>query len=715
MRNLSLSRLFAAFRLELRLLCLTWVYPLLHVGWLAMLYASLGSQRGLTAEYLLEGSLRLVTQTMITAVTLFVAGASAARSVRAKFEALEESFPTSAEVTLGRWLACTLAIVAFVVEPLIIAWLVGPAGSFFASAPLFVLRCGILFGFATALTWLLLGLLGPRRWLYPILAAGWVGMLIVPNMLMGMKLPFAQLLNFSGNGSPPLYSEIFGAGISGDLPSWFYLFYASLLVAVISWIALRQIQRRFRRLSPLAALASVAAIALALFAGIGYSSTVAEAQAQDAEKLSAYQQKHESFILPADAPEAITTYDLTVDLSDLASPQFHALLTIRNRTDAALASLPLTLHHDLQITQANLPYTRDGDFLTITPPDPLQSGAELQLELTYRSALWNTDLYGTIPVAQDFIKEFGVSLSFNIAWYPLPGHFVAGFYTPASFLGDGASHFRLTILGADQMTFASNLPLTAERTFEADSAQWAMLVGSPRMVRKEVGEITVYAARDDATVSVTVEQLYPPLIESVRHLFPNGGFKHVIILATGTSPLIPQGRQITDGWVLIPTTPSFLQTLDQRYNDLFDRAELFVSPIVAGFWPGSQLTGIVDSWGTTSGRPATDRSILLNGISIYVEAYRRTNGDAAAMKAAVIAAQEEQKKHPTFTYYAPGSEPTVAFTADQVALALIDLYQAQGDAGVVKALAQVQAHESDVLALTPEALFGWLQEAAHAN
>jgi len=57
------------------------------------------------------------------------------------------------------------------------------------------------------------------------------------------------------------------------------------------------------------------------------------------------------------------------------------------------------------------------------------------------------------------------------------------------------AHIRLTVINSGSLPFAANLPAVGENTFEANSASWVFLIGSPRLVVEQVGDITLITSR----------------------------------------------------------------------------------------------------------------------------------------------------------------------------------------------------------------------------
>jgi hypothetical protein len=246
-RTDSLSRFRAAFLLELRLICRHWSFLVLHVLWAFVLFASMGNRDSGTAQMIFETGLIFVVRTLISGVALFLTANTFARSNRVRFAALEDAFPTGAEVGLGRWAACTVAVLTFLIEPALMGLLRGPLPSFVAGVLPFALMVTILLAFATALAWLLVSVFGVRRWMFLVMAAVWIGLVIIPTFFQMSRVPFVGLFNLTGNGSPLNYTELFGTMPQGLQPFWFHLFYGALVgVLVVAALARLQQRRAYR-------------------------------------------------------------------------------------------------------------------------------------------------------------------------------------------------------------------------------------------------------------------------------------------------------------------------------------------------------------------------------------------------------------------------------------------------------------------------------------
>jgi len=376
MRSPTLNRLHVAFNTELRLLTANWIYPLLHVLWIALLYMMFAGHDNRSAQALLETTLGRVSIGLLSLIGLFMAGISVSRSQRMKFHrAWRIPSPAGFEVTAGRWLACVLALLFLLVEPIAIAALQGPAASLVDELPVFLGEAGLTVAFTSAFGWALVTWLKPGRWAYPLLAAGWLSFLLGPTLLAD-HFPSASLLNFMRQGVS-FYSDLWGRLVYGNQPVWFNLFYTGLLLLCLTILASSLSLRRFRRLSLPGSALTVAALGLMVWSGMQYITGVQAAQAAP-----------EAVTLQGEpSPFVVTNYDLALDLSDARQPRFGAEVAVENRSSAPLDELAFHLNPDLAITDTSLPFERRNDLVYIHLPEPLAPGETRSLAFQYQGRL----------------------------------------------------------------------------------------------------------------------------------------------------------------------------------------------------------------------------------------------------------------------------------------------------------------------------------------
>lgn len=671
MSDSVLSRFSAAYRLELRLLARHWSFFVLHGLWILLLAATFNGALAMgTAKVLLGTVLRFVALSLLSLIALFAAGISASRRRQTNFDQIEDAFPTGLEVPLGRWLACLTLMASFLVEVLLMALLIGPLGSFLEAAPLFLVESLLMLALFTAGTWWLTSLLGLRRWGYPLLAVIWIGFLVVPGLLDNLGVPGASLFNVTGNGQPSwTYSEVFGRLILGDLPDWADLFYGGLLLLCLGAFAWREHARRFQRHSALVSALIVVALLVTVAGGGGYIATAAATTAPIQQLRAFYNSDNRpGEALPADLPEAVAAYDLVLDLTDPGLPRFDADLEIVNRGDAPITSLTMSLAATLDVTDSSLPLTRDGSRLTFSLPEPLAPDETLPLHLSYQGTVWRAeDLGGNLRYFA-FLQPGGVRLPLGVGWYPMVG------WTPSTtyLAGTIPARFHLEVLGADDLTFVSNLPATGTHTFDTAGALYAMLFGSPNLAIETVNQETIATASDILPLlRERVETRFEPDLVYLARFFPE----------TPLYPLLIIG--IDNPTAGLPSEDS--GTVEQRVL-LTDISSLGDN----SFWsPQYDFNRLVIHLGGTELYPIADL------IQPFLWSHYQAQGDLDGMRAVIA----------SWSGYPP---------VDPAIDVLLDLYAEYGDAGIVRLLQRAQREGSARLwAITTETggLEPWLREA----
>jgi hypothetical protein len=667
-----LARLGAAYRLELRLLTRHWSFFVLHGLWILLLAATYGGAATMgTARVLLGTVMRFIALSLLSLVSMFVAGISASRRRQTHFDQLEDAFPTGLEVPLGRWLACLTAMASFLIEVLIMALMIGPLGSFLASAPLFVAESVLLLGFFTAGTWWLTSLFGLRRWGYPLLAVIWIGFLVAPGILDNLGVPGSSLLNVTGNGQPSwTTSELFGRLILGTLPDWFDLFYGGLLLLFVAAFAWRAHRQRFQRRSAMVA-GLLATALIATLAGLGgYVTTAAATTARYAAQRAFGNAGRPGEVMPADLPEAVAAYDLDLDLTDPGLPHFSADMEIINRGETPIDSLTMTLTDSLDITDSSLPLTRDGSRLAFTLPEPLGPGETAPLHLAYQGTVQRAEDWGGNLRYFAFIKPGGVRLPLGAGWYPLVGWTMSATVLAA----DIPARFHLQVEGADGLTFASNLPATGERTFDSEGATWALLYGSPQLVATQVAEeVTLVTARDLLpTLRPTIETRYLPGLAYLAPFFPDFQVYPLLILAVDNPTAgQPGGDMATAEQRLMLLDPANLMGERPFWQAQYDYRQMITT------LGGSAIWSLADVLGP------------------FLWSQSQHDGDLAQTRAEL---------------------------ADQIATnpalaTLIDLYAQYGDAGITRLLRRGRADSATLLTFygSFDRLAAWMRETLDAD
>lgn len=556
-----LRRFGTAYRIELRLLCLHWTYPLLHLLWAGLLYLLTRNMELGTAHTALEHELRLFAFSLIPLVGMFVAGASASRSDRIRFAALEATLPTGAEILFGRWLATVTALAGALLTPLAFAAAQGPSGSLWAGAPAFLLEGLLTLGFMAAIGWLVVAILGGRRWVYPLLAGIWLVMLLLTQLLRDMKIDpaSATLLQVMRRDLGDFY-ELWGRLLQGELPYWFNLFYVAATLSLLALLALTGHRRGNGRASLVAGALALGAASGAAMAAISYASVLddwgALADADSAYYASLLQHAQH----PATTPEAVERYHVTADLSDPAHPVFDVTMTVRNRGETPLESFYLTLNRQLDVMDSSLPLERDQAWLKLTPLTPVAPGESVEVDLRYGGPILtlrrNPDGFSQWRF---FTHAQGVRLSYGAVWYPMAGrqwyHFEMpvspGWAPPFSLWTHRPARFQLQVKAPASFGAISNLRQTGPGQYEGEDASWVMLMASPTLRVETQGSLTLAAAEHNLPVLRQVVPTVEAHLATLRRFFPHTPADSALLTLLDSGHGIPNGSPPTDGHLMV--------------------------------------------------------------------------------------------------------------------------------------------------------------------
>jgi hypothetical protein len=678
------AHLAAAYRMELRLICWHWSYGLLQLLWTALLLYGYGAADLGTARFALEGELGNTTTMLVSLLALFVAGASATRGQRTRFAPFDATLPTGSEVLLGRWLAVVTALLGFTVQPLLLALRQGPLESALLALPRYLGQALLIIAVVSLVAWGLMSLLGRwGRWVYLLLVGGWLGLNVGLSLRANLDFntPQLELLRFA---SPDVmdYAELWGRLRSDGLPTWFNAFYLGLLLLLLASLVAVVQRHRLRHRPLLAGLVALLACGLATSSAVSYASAMDSLNARIA---SAPQASVEPTVDPnnpadlASQPERIVSYELDADLRDLAQPQFNATLELENGGNAALNSFRLTLHHDLAISEASLPFTRDGDFLTMQLPTPLAPGQRLSLNLRYGGSLWMgfTGFQGK-PMPVFFSDRRGLRLSTAAGWYPLAGHvpltlalndntFVRPYHLPAA--------MRLTATTAEGMPVAMNLPQVGPNRFAAEGVSWALLLASPELAVSETGDMRLIAARHDMAALRPFAEQYTRVFAAHQRFLPDVPLRQLTVIALDENFGLPSETPPTAGQPVVVASRS---TLFWSLRDERSLANITSTPVTNDVW---QLAG------------ALPDTAAANAASLFLFTVAQANGDLAQVG------------------ILPEHDTAVAWP---LVAQLGDLLRQQGDAAVIRALGRLRTATQDE-ANDVETLSRLIAEAANGS
>lgn len=692
-------RFTAAYRMELRLLCLHWSYPVLHLLWAALLiYMFMGRDLG-SARYALEHDIGHTAIPLVSLIALFVGGSSATRSQRVRFSALEETLPTGFEVVLGRWLAGVTGLMGAMITPLALAGLQGPASSFREALPVFLLEALISVAFSASIAWWLASLLGMRRWLFPLLAGGWLLFLWAPDQYYGGAVyPALRLLDFMDRNDGR-YQELWGRTLEGPLPLWFDLFYVGLVLGLLGLIAWRIGSHRLRMRSVPAGLTAGMGFLLALVSGTQYIATIHEWQAVVDADRNRLLEASRTPLSAAAAATAVDQYELTADLTEPASPRFTADLLLRNQGDQPVTSLTLALHQNLRVEQSSLPTKRQGHRLVVNLEQPLAPGATIPLRIEYSGTIQVFDIsLNSSPSLVFFTRETGVRLAPAAGWFPQPelrwmqvmdadvymGSFGVDEMPMAASMAVAAKQapsvapfsMQLTVKGPPGWNFISNLPMTGPGTFAGKQATWATLIGSPRLEVESIGNVTMAGARADLPTLRPLVKTHQEMMAQIARFLPESQPEGLLVMLDDGAG-IPRWTPPTDRMAMLQ-----FRRLDLQHQ-LVNLKYFVVEPMLTDLLTMSRGDGsTVEDWH------------LREGIASFMAAAYQYRGDAAKMLQALDVAQTGADER----------DPAV-----DLARSFGELYAQGGESAVVRVLARIQA-EPPGADPSPDRLQAWMAE-----
>jgi hypothetical protein len=666
MPDLKFARFRAALSIELRLLVFNWIYPVLHLLWMALLVWMFAGRDDRSAQALLETTLGRLSIGLISLVGLFLAGISASRSARVKFFDLEQSFPTGFEVPAGRWLAGTFALLPFMLAPLILAARQGPLASLLDGMPLFLSEAGLTIAFTMALAWALLSRVKVGRWSYPVLAAGWLGFLLGPTMLAD-RFPSASLLNFMRQGVS-FYSELWGRLVYGSQPDWFNLFYLGLLALCLAALMLNVSMRRFYRLSLPGLALLTGALLLSGLAGTRYVAGVQAAQTAPAGGAP-----------PAELyPFTVSDYHLTLDMGDPVLPRFHAQMTVVNSGATRLDRLIFRLNPALMVKDASLPLEQSGEFVSVRLAERLAPGEDLSLTLAYEGRLRVESISDGVVAATDFIEPGGVRLTPQANWYPLPAQLSQpfGLHDPA--------HIRLEVKNSGALPFAANLPSVGKNTFAADAAGWVFLVASPHLVVEPMEEVTLITSTADLERGREIVSPYREQLLTMPRFFPDADVHGLMLMVLGEEGGLPEGTPPAAGYPLV-ILPRYALTL--RAGNPDNQQAFVIRTLVSDLWWLSG--GILDA---RFAGPVTSLNLGFDAVVGFLNLYASEHGDAGQMMVRLHSTAQQG-------------------WVDENQAALIELYRQGGQNAMVTLFRQMMLRPDELRALPYEDLPRWLQSA----
>lgn len=636
MRKAMFSRFWVSFRAELRLLVINWIYPLLHVLWAALFFRVFVGQDDRSAQALLETTVGRLAIGLVSLIGLFMAAISASRSKRYRFQELEETYPTGFEVIAGRWAAGFVALILFLLEPLLTAAYQGPLTSWLEGVSLFLFEAGLTIAFVTTLAWILLVRRSVERWEYLVLSAVWLAFLLGPSMLAN-RFPPASLLNFMRQGVS-FYSDVWGRLIYGTQPVWFNLFYLGLFLSFLAGMMQAVSVRRFHSSSKIAIALLPMGLILAVWGGTRYVGGV---------QAAAVQGQHQSS-LNEPVRFHITDYQVVLDLADPRLPHFRVELEILNTGEYPLEQFPLRLHPAFSVPRSNVEVKREGDWIYCRLPHPLASGESALVTLDYVGVLRVENLSKGVVEASDFIEPRGIRLTTAGAWYPLAvsdGQ-PAGQHEPA--------RFSLQIENNPSLPVAANLPAVEENLFAAEGVSWVFLVASPRLVVEQMDEITLITARADLQPAQEMAVDYAGALRIIAPFFVDADVEGLILMVLGEEGGLPAYTPPAGGYPVVVT---------QRYVKQPNTWQAFVtSTLAVDLW--LMMGGRLDA---AYNRPVTGLDQAFDAVVAFLNLFQDEQGDAEEMltrleSAEVSSGVVNENLKALVEIYRQGGQPAIAAT-----------------------------------------------------
>ena len=659
-------RFRAIYKMELRLLCWNWGYPTLFVATAALLVFT-GMRLGMgTGAAVLESDVGRVSIGLLSLASLFVTGASTSRGERVRFQPLEGAYALGPEQFLAKWLAVWTALMGFLVIPVTMAIIQGPARSVWGSLPGYVAEFAITMAFTTSAVAWLVDWLGMRRWVYPLVAAAWLSFTMVQRMMgrVSLHLGGLGLLDFM-RLSQPTYTEIWGDPLYGRLSLWFELFYLGLSLFFISMALWRyQVTRTHRRPIVAGGILTLA-VAATLAGAVPYIHQVLywNHLGQDARAFA--DQTLGSGTSPISAATAVQAYDLRVDVTDPEYLHVRGTVSIRNQSAEPRSDFILTLNHTLQVIKTDVKYERKGDMVVLHLSVPLKPGEVQAIAMEYEGKVWAI-VDGVNPSLPYFTATDGVRLAPLAGWYPLAG--IVGINPRGGSYSHAPASFKMRIEGPPGWAFATNLPIMANGKFEASASPWVFLAGSPRLVVETQQHVTLVAARDDLAAVRPWATEYSKAFESILPFFPNARVRGATLLVMDPGDGLLPSPDPVDGQLVLVAGRRTLTSVGHRFTP-----NVVVQSLTNAMW---RLSG---GW---TNLPVQE------SIGSFLLAFVENNGAPAGISAAAN------------------------LKGDALAQALAGLYEQQGSQAVAKVFSRLLQEPNAVSGLNTDQVRDWMRKAA---
>lgn len=677
----SLNRFWNAYRLELRLNVFHWGYLMLVGLWSAFIVITYANDALVSIRTMLNFVLGFSSL-----IGLVLSGIFISRSKRNRFDRLEITFPNGVELVFARWLAILTALCGLLIAPLIVSLLI-PAWQLDSAYAIRGIAVNLLsLAFISGLVVMIEHTIGMRRWMYPFLMGLWIlaGMLPATLRQDDLPIPGVGLLNFIMMEMPS--NNLWGTLIQGQMPFWHNLFYVGLVALFAGMIWWRNTLRHFYRHSLGGIVLTVAALALVILSAGGYIGAVAAVNHSvrvDREQRSEILQTRTS---PDSLPFVVSEYVITLNPAEAS---LSAEMTVFNRGDAPLSELAFSLNWQFEVTEASLPFTREGQNLVFTLSQPLAPGEETVLQVDYEGALWVVvPEIGRSPEATDFVQPGGVNLNYDSLWYPVAGNIPAKSSIIDTETGqtitpelDEPAAVRLSVVQESDsaLMFTSNLPQVSEYEFASLGTTWIELLGIPGLHTETDGAVTMVSmASIYDSVKPMVDEIYQPLSAYVQRYFPDA--PDFLVQAFSLS------------W---PKQTPYTPLAEHHFIALSIRNHLAEDP------QGHYLDGARPVFSGLFGGAA---NLFTENVAYFLWAHYYSNGDADVMRT-LIYEGIPRSGGGTVHHFSQTHEERYA-----IAVALYEIYAREGEGATFELLERMRQEAGTLGRMSADAIIAWLED-----
>jgi hypothetical protein len=283
--------------------------------------------------------------------------------------------------------------------------------------------------------------------------------------------------------------------------------------------------------------------------------------------------------------------------------------------------------------------------------------------------------------ASDFIDPRGVRLTPTANWYPVP--ILSG--PNMKYTQHDPGHIRLTVINSGGLPFAANLPAVGENTFEANSASWVFLIGSPRLVVEKVRNITLITSRADLEQARRLANVFEDPLQKITPFFPDAKVQGLILMVLGEEGGLPVWTPPVAGYPLV-VTPRYSPA--NTSASLASSRRFVIKTLVTDLW--SLSGGELDP---EFGGPVTSLERAFQAVVGFLDIYVLEDGNPERMLAQIQ------------------SDAQMQGGVDEDQLALLETYRQGGLEAVRDVLRQMYLKSDELRALPYEDLTQWIRSA----